>query len=779
MRGRLWAAATKIWYISWLVCLLGIASTFAVALDVRHGGHDTDAHGAQPSDLSIPPFCTVASASLANDSSCIALDAVDTFVSAQDDGPALRPAPRRIESGHHAHQGTAAPLEELNETALFIHKGPVPLSYIEWDFNLGAGQLSELRRFTSAQADQILGQWPDRVVMSSSNGYWRSLEDQHYVQGQESLRADVKNRISNDGHPQEPTRHRTLWVLCSIQFFFACFVFLPVLLCLQAVKSSLAPLLALLYLGNLTSCLLLGQLYFSLSPALYSSNVLGGMARALYVLSLGCFVPEVLKLGMRFISTAHNASAQLFSIQGLREQWLGLLKGDHRTTYYKPTPQRSHSSASSDRTLHHSSFSANTPDKEQQAFILSDTEDGETHLLQSPGSSDIHPLGNSVYDSHHATALGQATDRLAGISHRYPRLTGFASLLYTMVSRGLVPLAFAVLYVGISIYTGACRKPYKNACLAHGIKGGIFFWYGVLCFVRFLGAFGEYGWAWNKRPTVQNSSDRRDMAQWRRTMPSAEFVECFVIFLYGISNTWLERLDAKPNDPYTIKQIQHISIAIMFWFVGLVGMGLESTSLRSLIAKAVVHMHPSVSIPGPSGTTVLSDEEMLAKQTPPPSYAYSFNPFPALVIGVTGVAMAAHHQDYVYEVQIHILWGEMLAAFALFRMLTYFLLWLRPPSSVLPSRPPTEILASFALTCGGLLFMLSNEEVSFAAMRAGYADFMAILNVAVALVALVFTWCFAIIVIKAWALQRERRSYTQTRIRSPHQATKPWVVSYE
>ena len=104
--------------------------------------------------------------------------------------------------------------------------------------------------------------------------------------------------------------------------------------------------------------------------------------------------------------------------------------------------------------------------------------------------------------------------------------------------------------------------------------------------------------------------------------------------------------------------------------------------------------------------------------------------------------MAAHHQDYVYEVQIHILWGEMLAAFAFFRWLTYFFMWLRPPVSTLPSRPPTEALASFALCCGGLLFMLSNEEVSFAAMRADYADVMAVLNLAISLIGLVFFWAF-------------------------------------
>lgn len=34
-------------------------------------------------------------------------------------------------------------------------------------------------------------------------------------------------------------------------------------------------------------------------------------------------------------------------------------------------------------------------------------------------------------------------------------------------------------------------------------------------------------------------------------------------------------------------------------------------------------------------------------------------------------------------------------------------------------RPPTEALASFFLTLGGMAFMLSTEELSIAAMRRG------------------------------------------------------------
>lgn len=71
------------------------------------------------------------------------------------------------------------------------------------------------------------------------------------------------------------------------------------------------------------------------------------------------------------------------------------------------------------------------------------------------------------------------------------------------------------------------------------------------------------------------------------------------------------------------------------------------------------------------------------------------------------------------QVQIHQLWGWLLLGFSVLRCLTYFFLWLGPPNSVLPSRPPTEALGSFFLACGGLVFMFSTEEVTLAAMRRG------------------------------------------------------------
>lgn len=165
----------------------------------------------------------------------------------------------------------------------------------------------------------------------------------------------------------------------------------------------------------------------------------------------------------------------------------------------------------------------------------------------------------------------------------------------------------------------------------------------------------------------------------------------------------MERLGAA-GKPYSVKDVQHISIAVMFWFAGLIGMLLESRAVRRFLSAPVSSRtaKPLSSIPAP------------------PSYSASFNPFPALVIGVTGIAMAAHHQEYVFAVAIHSLWGILLAGFGVLRCMTYAFLWLRPPASVLPSRPPTEALAAVSLSCGGMVFILSTEQVVFAAMRHGF-----------------------------------------------------------
>lgn len=91
----------------------------------------------------------------------------------------------------------------------------------------------------------------------------------------------------------------------------------------------------------------------------------------------------------------------------------------------------------------------------------------------------------------------------------------------------------------------------------------------------------------------------------------------------------------------------------------------------------------------------------------PRSQGVSLNPMPALIILLLGMIMGSHHQTSMTSTMVHKQWGNMLVGFALARGMTYVLLFLRPPTSYLPARPPTEIVASFCLMAGGLIFMLS------------------------------------------------------------------------
>jgi hypothetical protein len=99
--------------------------------------------------------------------------------------------------------------------------------------------------------------------------------------------------------------------------------------------------------------------------------------------------------------------------------------------------------------------------------------------------------------------------------------------------------------------------------LAHYIKGGIFFGYGLLTLGRWMGAFADLGWAWNMKPSKEVVGRRK------AATPSAEFIESFVIFLYGCTNVFLEHLAAW-GDAWTAQDLEHVSISVMFFGGGLV-----------------------------------------------------------------------------------------------------------------------------------------------------------------------------------------------------------------
>lgn len=124
---------------------------------------------------------------------------------------------------------------------------------------------------------------------------------------------------------------------------------------------------------------------------------------------------------------------------------------------------------------------------------------------------------------------------------------------------------------------------------------------------------------------------------------------------------------------------------------------IESTWIRDLLNTTV---HDVIR------EDAYSEEERQALE-PPATYEFSINPIPALVILLLGIMMGSHHQHSEISSMVHGQWGRLLLGASLARGLSYVIMYLKPPKSVLPSRPPTELLASFGLLSGGVIFMAS------------------------------------------------------------------------
>lgn len=105
-------------------------------------------------------------------------------------------------------------------------------------------------------------------------------------------------------------------------------------------------------------------------------------------------------------------------------------------------------------------------------------------------------------------------------------------------------------------------------------------------------------------------------------------------------------------------------------------------------------------------TNSYADEEKEQLEEPE-AYEFSLNPIPALVILLLGIMMSSHHQETMTATMVHKQWGTLLLWASVARGLTYVLFYIKPPRSIFPSRPPTELLASFGLIAGGLIFMAS------------------------------------------------------------------------
>ncbi|KAI1808675.1 hypothetical protein F4811DRAFT_559066 [Daldinia bambusicola] len=344
---------------------------------------------------------------------------------------------------------------------------------------------------------------------------------------------------------------------------------------------------------------------------------------------------------------------------------------------------------------------------------------------------DIHFKPAEVLGSNKANSF---IAKFAGkISTRAWKVLMFA---YNFVDRTILILGYIALCTGVVTFGRFFEGHGIFSGLAHWIKGGIFFWYGLLTLGRWSGSFGELGWAWNVRP-------KQSSQKWR---PTAEFVEGALIFTYGSTNIFLEHL-GNAGKEFSPQDLEHISITVLFIGGGLLAMLIESTRIRELLNTTVYDAalsHPS---------HAYSDEERETLQAPK-EYEFSINPIPALVIFLLGIMMSSHTQHNMVSSMVHKQWGNLLTGASFARGFTYVLVYLKPPRSILPSRPPTELITAFGLISGGTIFMASAND-TVGGMIHYDLDAMFFYTVTMGLVGLVMAWEVILLALKGWAVRKE------------------------
>ncbi|KAH0283699.1 hypothetical protein KCU62_g8820, partial [Aureobasidium sp. EXF-3399] len=363
------------------------------------------------------------------------------------------------------------------------------------------------------------------------------------------------------------------------------------------------------------------------------------------------------------------------------------------------------------------------------------------HKFEIPEEGDDQDVGFEERGFIQTTSV----DRF--FSRKMPRISSGRALtafkvVFTLIERCMPVLGFVSLVSGGVVYGGLYRERLIFSGMAHAVKGGIFLWYGILTLGRWMGAFSDYGWAWNVKPRYPLVS------RFAARLPSAEFVESFVIFLYGASNVFLEHLNAW-GKAWSAQDLEHVSITIIFFGGGLMGMLVESNTVKKLFNTSVSSWQEEATLFGDLVEKQREEWEV------PKTYRTSLNPMPGLVIMLLGLSMSSHHQHSMVSTMMHQQWGTLFMGFAMARAATYVLLFLAPPKSFFPSRPPTELVASFCLISGGMIFMGSSTD-AVSTIETNGLDAMFIFTIAMGLTALIMSWASICFALKGWAVRKEK-----------------------
>lgn len=345
----------------------------------------------------------------------------------------------------------------------------------------------------------------------------------------------------------------------------------------------------------------------------------------------------------------------------------------------------------------------------------------------------------------HKSKLANTRDNVLATTFQYPLVEklvksfGFmATLIYRILNFGIFFYFLVLLPTGIACLSLFGQGSRVFNLLAHFIKGGVFFILGVFMLARYLGAFQHMGGAWNYSYITED--DKRH-SLWFRIQPknsliTFEMIESSLILFYGCTNIFLEHL-ADAGKGWSAKDLQHASIAFMYIGAGLCGVITEIQLGSWRRTKFFDQVDNAV------------DTRSVSQVTP----GFSPNPFPVFTIFWTGLLMSQHEQSSELATKIHVQWGNLLSYGSVFRLFTFLMLTYYPlkdrAACFSPARPFTELIVSFCMMCGGLIFMESADESVNAIAYRGYTPMLTI-NLSVGVISLIMAWIMLVFAFKGW-----------------------------
>ncbi|OCT44497.1 integral membrane protein [Cladophialophora carrionii] len=318
----------------------------------------------------------------------------------------------------------------------------------------------------------------------------------------------------------------------------------------------------------------------------------------------------------------------------------------------------------------------------------------------------------------------------------------------------LVILMFVAICTGLVTMAGIFHGKHIFNGLAHFIKGGVFFGFGVITLWRWMGGFSGIGRARNNKHAAgphHHGPGRFITMEW---------LESSLIFIYGIMNVFLEHL-SEWGGRWVAQDFEHVAISVLFIGGGLCGIMIEHQGYGRLARTSPITQGAS---------TAINEKRTLMP-------GYSINPINPLIIFLLGRILGGHQQASVQSTMMH-QWvstpafpsvppwltygkvGNLLTGASAARCLTYLMLYLAPPTSTSPSRTPSECVTSFCLMAAGIMLMASNRD-TIDAMIEYDVNAMVVATMAMSVTAASMAWCMALVAVKRWAenkqaLHRER-----------------------